>query len=748
MSKKVILKQSRVCLVLAAVVALTGSNVWAAGVIEKGNGIGLSADGKASTKYAADVSIGTGSAEYGISIGAVKAFRGIAIGSNDTEAKSKSHRAIAIGQGVKALNGAAIVIGVNSSSSELDTIVMGRGITTVGEGAVALGKEVAGGTQALAFGYETKALGLRSIAQGYQSEANGSHGLAIGDLAKSNEEQSLALGNAAQANKALSVAIGSDAKTDANQGVSLGSQATINTTSRDSIAIGTNAYVGEQPNPNLKARSASLVAMDRAATDDTPYIYENDKETNTPGDTTKNSIAMGFEAAAYGFQTTAIGTISQAFDSNSVALGVRATSQGHYSVAIGQQSRTYNDNALAIGHFARGEGEESTALGYSARAKGNNNLALGDYSRVVNEDTPISGSVSVGSYALTTMDNSVALGKQSLAGTSKTFANPAYLSNEAFAASNGIISVGNVAYTYEKTNSDGSTSTESVAPNTRRIINVAGGYDATDAVNVAQLKALEQKIENNMGPQDVTFIVDSNLSVNSQPINNGKAKQVTLGLNKDINLGTDGSVKAGNTTINKNGIITNGGVQITDKGINAGDKVISHVAPGEQPTDAVNVSQLKDLKTNINNDLTTGLQNARNEIGRVESKLNTKIEKTGAMGAALAALNGTYDLDYKKTAINAGLGYYKGESAIALGVAHRVNEDIRVSAGLAYSGNNDTMINAGISWAVGSAPNASVNIREENKELRNRLADQEARLQAQQAEINELKAAMQTILQK
>lgn len=728
---------------LAALVVMLGlvgsSTVWAAGTVEKGTGSGTDIGATSLASKLNSIAIGgagksdkSGSKVFGtnsigigteLTIGAYNKLvaNTIAIGSGHTIAKGADY-AIVLGTEITKTNQYATVIGYQAEGEKAYAIAVGA-------------QAKANGTSAIAAGKNANAIGDASVAVGLDSVA---------------ALQSIGLGNKAQANKALSVAIGSGAKTDAREGVSLGAQATINTTSRDSIAIGTNAYVGEQPNPNLKARSASLVGMDRAATDDTPYIYEDDKETNTPGDTTKNSIAMGFEAAAYGFQTTAIGTISQAFDSNSVALGVRATSQGHYSVAIGQQSRTYNDNALAIGHFARGEGEESTALGYSARAKGNNNLALGDYSRVVNEDTPISGSVSVGSHALTTMDNSVALGKQSLAGTSETFANPAYLSNEAFAASNGIISVGNVAYTYEKTNSDGSTSTESVAANTRRIINVAGGYDATDAVNVAQLKALEQKIDNNMGPQDVTFIADSNLSVSSIPINNGKAKQVTLGLSKDVNLGADGSVKAGNTTINKNGIITNGGVQITDKGINAGDKVISHVAPGQDPTDAVNVSQLKDITSNINNDFNSGLQNARNEISRVESNLNDKIEKTGAMSAALAALNGTYDLDYKKTALTAGVGYYKGEGALAIGVAHRLNEDVRLNAGLAFSGNDDTMINAGVSWAIGSAPNSSVNIRQENQELRNRLTAQESRieeqqaqLQSQQAEINELRALVQ-----
>lgn len=709
MSKKVILKQSKVCLALAAVVALTGSNVWAADPVLKGSGAGL-AVGETSITYDATST---------------------AVGDN---AKATPRGSTALGNSAVANAVDSTAIGKESNARLKETTAIGNTALAQKQGATAVG-------------FNAKALGEASLALGYSSSTKleAANAIAIGVYSKGNGSQGVAIGAQATADGNDTVAIGTFTNNKAGQSVALGSQAGLETTSRNSIAIGSQAYVGEINEQNPTNTIAEEPPRDQDYTVDYTIggkyhpIGVDDTKAPEAVNATENSMAIGFKAKAFGFQTIALGAASEALDSNTVALGVSSIAKGNYSVAIGQQSRTAFDNAVAIGHYAETHGQESTALGYYSRVRGTNNTAIGDYTRLEG----VSNSVAVGSHALSLMNNSVALGKDSLAAPSESYAKAAYLSEEVFSKEQGVVSVGNVKYEV----GSGDDVTE-ITANTRRIINVAGGYDATDAVNVAQLKALEQKIENNMGPQDVTFIGDSNLDVDSKTINNGKAKQVTLGLNKDINLGADGSVKAGNTTINKNGIITNGGVQITDKGINAGDKVISHVAPGEQPTDAVNMSQLKDLKTNINNDLTTGLQNARNEIGRVESKLNTKIEKTGAMGAALAALNGTYDLDYKKTAINAGLGYYKGESAIALGVAHRVNEDIRVSAGLAYSGNNDTMINAGISWAVGSAPNASVNIREENKELRNRLADQEARLQAQQAEINELKAAMQTILQK
>ncbi len=75
-------------------------------------------------------------------------------------------------------------------------------------------------------------------------------------------------------------------------------------------------------------------------------------------------------------------------------------------------------------------------------------------------------------------------------------------------------------------------------------------------------------------------------------INNNGTLEVKL--NKNIDLGTDGSVKTGNTTINNNGVSITDGPSVTKDGINAGDKIISGVATGVKDTDAVNVKQLKD----------------------------------------------------------------------------------------------------------------------------------------------------------
>ncbi len=75
--------------------------------------------------------------------------------------------------------------------------------------------------------------------------------------------------------------------------------------------------------------------------------------------------------------------------------------------------------------------------------------------------------------------------------------------------------------------------------------------------------------------------------------------KLEIQLKKDIDLGKDGSVTAGDTTINDNGLTINGGPSVTKDGIDAGNKKITNVAAGKDDTDAVNVKQLKDSRTTV-----------------------------------------------------------------------------------------------------------------------------------------------------
>ena len=98
------------------------------------------------------------------------------------------------------------------------------------------------------------------------------------------------------------------------------------------------------------------------------------------------------------------------------------------------------------------------------------------------------------------------------------------------------------------------------------------------------------------GTNDTSKLSDGNIGVVTKDDGQGNAT-LTVKLNKNINLD---SVKAGNTTLDTNGLAISGGPTIAAGGINAGGKTITGVANGVGDNDAVNISQLKAVQSDIN----------------------------------------------------------------------------------------------------------------------------------------------------
>ena len=167
------------------------------------------------------------------------------------------------------------------------------------------------------------------------------------------------------------------------------------------------------------------------------------------------------------------------------------------------------------------------------------------------------------------------------------------------------------------------------------------------------------------------------------------------------------TVKTGDTTINDNGLTINNGPSITKNGVDAGDKKITNVAPGDiSPTskDAVNGSQLFQTNQSI-------------------SRLGDRVNKVGAGAAALAAL---HPLDFDpddKWDVAAGYGNYKDAHAVAVGAFYRPNEDTMFSVGGSFGG-GENMVNAGVSLKLGQGNHVStskVAMAKEIKDLRNEV---------------------------
>ncbi|WP_302441803.1 S-layer homology domain-containing protein [Colibacter massiliensis] len=194
--------------------------------------------------------------------------------------------------------------------------------------------------------------------------------------------------------------------------------------------------------------------------------------------------------------------------------------------------------------------------------------------------------------------------------------------------------------------------------------------------------------------------------------------KLNLKLAKNIDLGSDGSVKTGNTKVSDTGVTIAGGPSMTTAGIHAGSKKITSVAAGEvssTSTDAVNGSQLHAVK----NDVQNITNNVTNISGKV-NKLDNRLDRVGAGAAALAAL---HPLDFDpddKWDFAAGYGNYRGANAVSVGAFYRPNEDTMLSVGGSFGG-GENMVNAGISLKLGQGNHVStskVAMAKEIKDLR------------------------------
>ncbi len=233
-------------------------------------------------------------------------------------------------------------------------------------------------------------------------------------------------------------------------------------------------------------------------------------------------------------------------------------------------------------------GTNTVAIGTGAQAKMQHSIAIGANAMTLNEVTEIA----IGSSAKTIKAGGIALGSNSEASVPRGI--DAYrpldmMPTKNFAAwksSEGALSIGNAE-----------------TSKTRQIVGVAGGTQDTDAVNVAQLKALEKAAGSwklSVGGANTTTVESNKLVDLAAPSGNIKVakgkddNKVQFDLAKDITLN---SVKAGtNATLNATGLVIVNGPHVTTTGISAGNKKITEVANGSANNDAVNFSQLEAVK--------------------------------------------------------------------------------------------------------------------------------------------------------
>lgn len=309
---------------------------------------------------------------------------------------------------------------------------------------------------------------------------------------------------------------------------------------------------------------------------------------------------------------------------------------------------------------------------------------------------------------------------------------------------------------------------------------VAGDVAADDAENGS--KSISRKLGDTInivgGVTEASNLTDDNIGV----VSNGK-DQLTVKLARNLtdldsvksksfisektvdgvttttNI-SGGNVNVTNTTASGVAAITNitGGVvsvsmadsaghstapvRLTPAGLDNGGNRITNVAPGVLPTDAATVGQIN----RVAKDTYVG----------------------DSMNAALAALKPLQYDPLEPTQIMAGTGYYRGQTAVALGVAHYQNESLMYNIGAAYGNSSHMMFNAGVTWKFGSSkreqrvadeyrqgPISSSYVMEdqmqslkaENQKLREDMAKQDERLKKQEELLQQALRQLQQLTQ-
>ena len=209
------------------------------------------------------------------------------------------------------------------------------------------------------------------------------------------------------------------------------------------------------------------------------------------------------------------------------------------------------------------------------------------------------------------------------------------------------------------------------------------GVDAHDTVNnkgltfnadkgTTGVKKLGSQVAVNGDNKNIETVADAN------------GVKVKLKDDISVNTVTAKTIKAGDTTINDNGLTINNGPSVTKDGINAGGSRITNVAPGRDGTDAVNVNQLK---------------KATNEIHNSLNKMDKRRKAGTASALATAGLMQAYREG--QSSVTAGVGQYQNQSAVAVGYS-RLSDNGKYGVKVSFTTNTQGEVggtaSAGYFW--------------------------------------------------
>ena len=331
-----------------------------------------------------------------------------------------------------------------------------------------------------------------------------------------------------------------------------GKTATVDTTVGDNGKVYNNnskaGTVGSKATTTVNGTEVAITpdsVLKKAHEGSNGYNIDGYKDATAFGYSTEASgdyaTAFGNDTQAKATGATTFGTTTKASGDNATAFGLSSTASGKQATAFGSSSTASGDNATAFGESSTASGEASTAFGISSTASGRNSLAaLGGTASAEN-------AAAIGNGAQATLIDSVALGSNSKTTRAKysaltdakekaAYAKGSTSTGSAWEATDNAIAVGNDSTT------------------TRQITGVAAGSLDTDAVNVAQLRAVDAKhtivtVGGNSVTADNTPVNGGNLDLKRTTATNGQ-ETYDLSLDKNVILGEQVENNGGKLTVN------------------------------------------------------------------------------------------------------------------------------------------------------------------------------------------------------
>lgn len=259
---------------------------------------------------------------------------------------------------------------------------------------------------------------------------------------------------------------------------------------RHSIAIGSDSYVGSSTGPSKVIYESIAIGNEAQATGSGSTVLgaqakavQSDYVTAIGYNAlalSKRSVLLGVNTYANGESAISIGDSANAAERGAMAIGRQAAASSTYAIAIGDRAQATKAQAVALGDSAAATGAVSQAIG-------ENSKSIGDYSNAIGGGAVANNfkSTALGFKASANIDSSIALGSHSVAETARDVGG--YIpktkgtgssSDTAFYSTAGALSIGDETAGYR-----------------RQITNVSAGSKDTDAVNVAQLKSLQELVK-------------------------------------------------------------------------------------------------------------------------------------------------------------------------------------------------------------------------------------------------------------